>query len=466
MLDSVNATSEGQIFSDKIYKEINEITILIEKYITIGNHKEFIKIIDGLSKTELTDIMQTIQFELLDKFVKKIDDYLSPDVLPGLDEARTNLVYNVIGIKKFADLINRFDDHKFYDFLHHHQDLKEYEHYEKLHKNLDKDKQIILEDFFKYPHSSAARLMQKNFTFLSQTLTIKEIKNNLYSKYLSDDVDGILLIDDMSQVVGMLALSKILKTDNDAVASSVMNEYFIVVNTTTTQKKVARLFQRYSLSCALVADKNNSICGIITIHDITDAVEDQADEDLFHLQYISNPEAAESKNLLKSVSARVPWLFVNVIFSMLVSGFISLFTDVIEKHIALAVLIPIIASISSISGAQTIATTIHNLAKQDVDRSNMFKIFTHEILTAIFVATCMASVSCVVVYWRFGHHMAFVYFIAMLFAFIIASLSGIFIPLITNWIKLDPAIISPILVTTISDFCSYLLALMLAIWLL
>ena len=247
-----------------------------------------------------------------------------------------------------------------------------------------------------------------------------------------------------------------------------MNARFTVIKHNDDKKKILQIFQKYSLSYILVADNDNSILGVITADDAMDVLEDQFDQNFMHAQYISgDPENIQNKNFISSINARVPWLFINIVFSMMVSSFVALFTDVIEKHIALVVLIPIIASISSISGAQTIATTIHTLAKEEIKPGKILKAFSHEIFVSVTIAFIMSLLSGVVVYMRFDSHISFLYCISMFLAFTIASLSGIFIPLFTHFvIKLDPAIVSPILVTTISDFSAYFFALMLAILLL
>jgi magnesium transporter len=455
-----------KIYSNKIYTDINEIAEKIAEAIETKNNEDFNKIINELNSSELTDILQTIDLEIFDEFVIKISSDINAFMLPALDEERTFKIFEIIGPFQFAKIINNFDDHAFYDFLHHHQQLNEYEN---LFEFLNEEKQKIIKEFFSYPKESAARLMQKNFLHVSKDWKVKQIRDYLRClPDISEDINCILIVDETNNVIGTLSLTFLLKMGPELFAHEIMNKRFVVVEKDSSQKKVSQLFHRYSLSYALVADSDNSILGIITLNDITDAIEEQADLDIMHLQYVSGePDSIEGRSLFKSVSSRLPWLFINVLLSILVSSFISLHTDLMKKHIELAVLIPIIASICSISGAQTIATTIHHIAKTDrLSGFNIFKFFSHEILTAFLVSTAMAFLSSIFVVFRFGPHISFVYFLALFFAFVIASLSGIFVPLLTHFVRLDPAIISPIMVTTISDFTSYLLAFILAILLL
>lgn len=452
-----------KIYSEKIYTDISEISEQIEKSIKEKKSDVFEEILSNLNSSELIDILQTISFDVFEEFVIKISNDISAYMLPALDEERTYKIFQIIGPYQFAKIINNFDDHAFYDFIHHHEDLNEYEN---LFDFLNDEKRKLVNEFFSYPKDAAARLMQKNFVHVSKDWKVKQVKDYLRClPDISEDINCILVIDESKNVVGTLSLTFLLKMGPNLSVSEIMNKRFIVVEKDSHQKKVAQLFHRYSLSYALVADSDNSILGIITLNDITDAIEEQGDLDIMHLQYLAgDPDSIEGKSILKSVSSRVPWLFVNIIFAILVSSFISSNLEILEKHIELAALIPFIASICSISGSQTIATTIHHIAKTEkLSGLNIFRFFSHEILTASLLSVTMSCISTIFVIFRFGSHISFVYFLTLFFAFIIASLSGIFVPLITHFIKFDPAVVSPIMVTTISDFCSYLLAFILAV---
>lgn len=457
-------TNNQKVYSEKTYSNIETITYQIEKYL---HNKNFIKLeslINELAHFEIMDIILSIDLNLLKDFILIIEKDLEPYMIPNLDNNRAKLIFEILGSSKFSKIINKFEDYEFYSFIHQHTDLNEYED---LEQNLDMEKRQILKEFYNYPPNSAGRLMQKNIIALSHEWNIRKIKDYLrHTIDISNHTERVFLINDQNQILGSISLIKLLKSPPDLVAHEIIDKHFTVIDYDMDQKKITQLFKRYSLPYALVADNDQKIIGIITLDDAIDAMEVQADKDFMHLQYITNSETVESKNILTSISARTPWLFINIVFSMLVSSFIGLFSNVMQRHIELAILIPIIASISSISGAQTVATTIHTLAKQEVNKGSILKTFAHEINTSVMLAFIMALLSGLVVFWRFGQPISVLYFLSMFIAFIIASLSGIFVPLITHFIKLDPAIISPILVTTISDFSSYFLALMLAIWLL
>ena len=455
----------NKIYSERIYNSSNENLERVESLLESEKYEDVKNIILKLQSSDIIEMILNIDFDLLANLVLLIENLLEPYMIPNIDDERTNLIYKTLGPEKFTKIINKFEDYEFYNFIHHHDDLDEYEDFE---ENLDQKKRLILQDFFKYPKNSAGRLMQKNIIYVSMEWNIRQIRDYLrYVPNVSTNVDRIFLINKEQKIVGSISLARLLKSAPEIVSREIMNTRFTVIKYSEDRKKILQIFQKYSLSYILVAGDDNSILGVITADDAMDVLEDQFDQNFMHAQYISGTDNIQNKNFISSINARVPWLFINVVFSMLVSSFVALYTDIIEKHIALAVLIPIIASISSISGAQTIATTIHTLAKEDIKVSGILKIFSHEIYVSITIAFIMAIVSGGVVYLRFNPHISFLYCISMFLAFTIASLSGIFIPLFTHFvIKLDPAIVSPILVTTISDFSAYFVALMLAILLL
>lgn len=455
----------NKIYYERAYNNFSKNLDDVEYLISDEKYDEAKNLILKLSNIEIIDMILNINFNLLENFIILIQDLLEPHMIPNMDNERTNLIYRVIGPEKFAKIINKFEDHEFYNFIHHHDDLDEYEDFE---ESLDQKKRLILQDFLKYPKNSAGRLMQKNIVYVSMDWNIRQIRDYLrYVPSIATNVDRIFLIDKDQKITGSISLARLLKSSPEILAKEIMNDRFTVLKYSDDKKKILQVFQKYSLSYILIADDDDSILGVITADDAMDVLEDQMDQNFMHAQYITGPENIQNKNFISSINARVPWLLVNVVFSMLVSGFVAQFTDVLEKHIALAVLIPIIASISSISGAQTIATTIHTLAKEDVKGSNVLKIFSHEIFVSVSIALIMSILSGAVVYFRFTTQISFLYCVSMFLAFTIASLSGIFIPLFTHFIlRLDPAIVSPILVTTISDFSAYFFALMLAILLL
>lgn len=424
---------------------------------------ELSEIIQKLNQIEITDIILFIDFNLLEDFIKMAQGKLDHHMIPNIDNERAMVLFETIGVEKFANLVNKFEDSEFHEFLQHHEDIQDYED---LEDYLDQKKQAILEEFLSYPENSAGRLMERSIVYASAEWNIRQIRDYLrYSPNISNNIERIFLIDKNKKIVGNISLAKILKASSEIIAKDIMDTRFTVVKCKDQQKKVTQLFQRYSLSFILVSDDDDGILGVITTDNVMDALEMQVDQNFMRSQYLTNSEHIQNKNFLSSISVRVPWLFINIIFSMLVSSFIAAFTNVFENHIELTIIIPIIASISSISGAQTIATTIHTLAKTDIDKANIFKIFSHEIIVSISIAFIIASLSGIIVYFRFGKNIAILYFWSMFLDFIIASLSGIFIPLLTHFIfKWDPAIISPILVTTISDFSAYAFAISIAIY--
>ena len=460
----------NKIYSENIKNKSKEDIKKIEDLLKKKEDNESSEIINDLNELitqlnpiEIIDIILFIDFDLLKDFIELAKNKLDHHMIPNIDNERAMIIFETIGVENFANLVNRFEDYEFHEFLQHHVDIEDYED---LEDHLDQKKQSILEEFLSYPENSAGRLMEKNIVYSSAEWNIRQIRDYLrYSPNISNNIERIFLIDKDKKIVGNISLAKILKTSPDIIAKDIMNMRFTVVKYNDSQKKVTQLFQRYSLSFILVSDAEDGILGVITTDNVIDALEMQVDQNFMRSQYLTNSEHIQNKNFLSSISIRIPWLFINIIFSMLVSGFIAHFTTLFEKHIELMVIIPIIASISSISGAQTIATTIHTLAKNDVDKSNILRIFSHEIIVSISIAFIIAALSGIIVYFRFGKPIAILYFWSMFLDFIIASLSGIFIPLLTHFVfKWDPAIISPILVTTISDFSAYAFAITIAIY--
>lgn len=455
--------SLNKIYSTKIRNRSKETLSELEELIEDEKFEELRELTKELNKVEITDIILLIKFNLLKDFIKVVQDNLDHHMIPSIDDERAMVIFETVGVRKFSELINLFEEYEFYDFLHHYEDI---EVFENLYEHLETEKKTIVDEFLSYPEDSAARLMQKNILYASMEWNIRQIKDFVrYSPNSATNMDRVFLIDENKKIHGSISLARILKANSEIIAKEIMNTRFTVVKFTESQKKILQLFQRYSLSYILVVDNEEAILGVITVDDVMDVLETQIDQNFIRSQYLTSGEnIIQNKQFLSSIIIRVPWLAVNIVLSTLVSSFVGLYTDLFTKHIELTIIIPIIASISSISGAQTIATTVHTLAKSEVETKDILKTFSHEIFVSVTIAILISILSSVTVYLRFGKQTSILYCLAMFLDFCVASLSGIFIPLITYFVlKWDPAIISPILVTTISDFAAYFFAIILAI---
>jgi len=221
------------------------------------------------------------------------------------------------------------------------------------------------------------------------------------------------------------------------------------------QEEVARLFERYDLVAAPVVDADERMVGVITIDDVVDMIEQEADEDLLALGGVKGDEEL-SDTVLYTVRSRFPWLFVNLITAILAATVINLFESSIQKMVALAVLMPVVASMGGNAGTQTMTVTVRALATRELGSGNAWRIIMRELavgaLNGVFFAVILGIVA---VGWFGVRDLAFVVGLAILTVLTAAALGGILIPLALNRLGIDPAVSSGPFVTTITDVIGF-----------
>jgi magnesium transporter len=228
-----------------------------------------------------------------------------------------------------------------------------------------------------------------------------------------------------------------------------------VVKATDDQEDVARLFQHYNLVSAAVVDESKRLVGVIMVDDVVDVIEEEADEDLKALGGV-HAEEELSDDVLYTVRSRFPWLFANMIAAIVASSVIRLFADSIEKMIALAVLMPIVASMGGNAGTQTMTVTVRALATRELGRGNAWRIIRRELCVGVLNGLCFAFVMGAIAAMWFDHaDLGLVIGLALLTVLSVAALGGILIPLLLNRLGADPAVSSGPFVTTTTDIVGF-----------
>jgi magnesium transporter len=229
------------------------------------------------------------------------------------------------------------------------------------------------------------------------------------------------------------------------------------------QEEAAQLFEQYDLLSAAVVDENDRLVGVLTIDDVVDVIHEEADEDIKRLGGVGDEELSD--NVVSTVRSRFLWLAINLLTAILSSSIISVFDGSIEKMIALAVLMPIVASMGGNAGTQTMTVTVRALATGDLDIYNAWRVIRREagvgFLNGILFAVVMGAIA---TFWFHDFQLAIVLGAAMIINLVAAALGGILLPLLLNRMGADPAIASSAFVTTVTDCTGYFSFLGLATW--
>jgi magnesium transporter len=315
---------------------------------------------------------------------------------------------------------------------------------------------IVLERGLDYPEESAGRRMQTDvmavppFWTVGQTIDFMRETDDL-----PDTFYEICVVDPAHKLVGLVPLNTLLRTKRKERIDAIMSEAEHVVAVSEDQEDVARLFQTYNLVSIPVVDEAGRLVGTLSFDDIVDAINQEVDEDILAMGGV-NAEEELSDRVLTTARGRFSWLFVNLLTAFAVSAVIGLFAHSIQQMVALAILMPIVASMGGNAGTQTMTVTVRALATRELTSSNVFRVVRREVLVGVFNGMGFAIIVGVVAALWFGPpQLGLVIAIALMANLLAAALAGVLIPIGLEKAKIDPALASGPFVTTVTDLVGF-----------
>ncbi|WP_319529008.1 magnesium transporter [uncultured Cohaesibacter sp.] len=315
-----------------------------------------------------------------------------------------------------------------------------------------------------YPEDSAGRLMQTSFIAVAPFWTVGQTIDYMReTPDLPDVFHQIFVIDPGFRLLGDVSLDTLLRSQRSTKISSIQHDERHYVEATQDQEEVSRLFERYDLLSAAVLDEGERLVGVITIDDIVDVIHEEADEDIKRLGGVGDEEITDT--VLDTMKSRFTWLSVNLLTAIIASWVIAIFDTTIQQMVALAVLMPIVASMGGNAATQTMTVAVRALATQELDSFNVLRVVGREVTVAVLNGFAFALILGVIAAVWFGNYqLGFVIGTALVVNLFCAGLSGILIPIGLNKAGADPAIASSVFITTVTDVVGFFAFLGLAGW--
>jgi len=323
-----------------------------------------------------------------------------------------------------------------------------------------------LERNLEYPEETAGRLMQTDFVAVPPFWTVGQVIDHMReAEDLPDTFSDIYVVDPTYHVVGSVDLSRILRTKREVPVETIMDAGRQVVLATADQEEVARQFERYDLKSAPVVDANRRLVGVVTVDDVVEVIQDEAEEDLRRLGGVGDESVMDT--VIDTVRNRFAWLLINLATALLASSVIKLFDATIGQMVALAVLMPVVASMGGNAATQTMTVTVRALATRDLGPANTLRVIVREASVGLINGVAFAIiVGLVVLFWFGVSTLGLVIATAMICNFLAAALAGIMIPLTLARFGYDPAVASGVFVTMVTDVVGFFAFLGLAsLWL-
>jgi magnesium transporter len=332
-------------------------------------------------------------------------------------------------------------------------------------RSMDKQNRHRLEAVLSYPEDSAGGLMDLDIVTVRGNVSLDVVLRYLRLRgEIPDLTDSLMVVDRFDQYQGVLPLSTLLTSDPDATVSDVMDHDVEGIQATMQEAEVARLFEDRDLVSAPVIDENGKLLGRITIDDVVDVIREEADRSLMSMAGLDEDDDIFAP-VTTSAGRRAVWLGINLCTAFLASWVIGLYESTLQQVVALAVLMPIVASMGGIAGSQTLTIMIRGLALGQVGPTNARTLMIKEVLVSMMNGLMWAMVVALIASaWFQNIKIGAIIAAALIINLICAALAGFSIPLALKRIGVDPALAGTVLLTTVTDVVGFMAFLGLGTW--
>lgn len=430
----------------------------VEAAVAAEDRDAVVALAADLHESDLGAVLEALEPALREALIRLLGPDFHWIALTEVDESIRSEILEAIPNAQIAEAVRTLDSDDAIAIL---EDLPADDR-EAILADLPFAERIALERSLDYPEESAGRRMTTAFIAVPPFWTVGQTIDFMREdERLPDRFTELYVVDPRFQLLGTVSLDRLLRTQRPAKIGEIMDELRHSVNVTDDQEDVARLFERYNLLSVGVVDDSGRLAGVITVDDIVDIIEEEADEDIRRLAGVGDEEISEG--VASVVRLRVPWLLLNLITAFLAASVIALFESTIERIAILAMLFPIVAGVGGNAGTQTLTVTVRALATQQLTAANVWRIVGREALVGLSHGVILGVVTAAVVTVIFGNiTLGLVIAGGMLANQIVAALVGISTPLILNRLGIDPAVASSIFVTGLTDAAGFFAFLALA----
>ncbi|MCK5387494.1 MAG: magnesium transporter, partial [Gammaproteobacteria bacterium] len=415
--------------------------------------EKIVELLSEMHPAEIAHLLESLPVNQREKVWPYVPDDTDGEILLHLnDEARAALI-NKMEPDELVAATETLDTDDLADILPEMpQDVVQ-----EILLSLETQERDRLKSVLSYDEDSAGGLMDLDTIVIRSDITLDVVLRYLRGKgSLPKGTDNLFVVDRENHYIGLLPLSLILTSNSDLLVKELMLTNIEGINANIHARDVANLFEHRDLITAPVVDDENLLLGRITIDDVVDVIRDEADHSLMSMAGLHEEEDMFAP-VFTSTRRRSIWLGVNLLTAFLASWVIGLFGATIEKMVALAVLMPIVASMGGIAGSQTLTLVIRGMALGQIGKSNSRRLLLKEMLIGVWNGVIWAIViACVAGLWFQSAQLGFVIAAAIIINLIVAAVSGASIPLLLKRFGADPALAGTVVLTTVTDIVGFL----------
>lgn len=435
----------------------------IQAALATSDQERLQSFLESLHPADVADLIEQVSGPERQQLLELAGEQIDGDVLSELDESLRDEVIDTLEPEALAEAVRDLETDDVVDLV---EDLEE-DRQETILDALESADRVAVELALSYPEDSAGRLMQREFVVAPVDWTVGQAIDYLRTaEELPAQFYHVILVDPAMRPVANVTLGRVLGARREVRLGDIAEELFRTIDVGQPEKDVAYAFNQYHLISAPVVDEAGRLIGVITIDDAMIVLDEEHEEDILRLAGVGD-DSSLSDGIWDTVKSRLPWLMVNLVTAVLASLVISIFEDALTQVVALAVLMPIVASMGGNAGTQSLTVAVRALATKDLTASNLARVVRREGAVGFLNGAVFAMVMGVVgLIWFSSLTLAWVIAVAMVINLVVACLSGILVPVALDRLRLDPALASGTFVTTVTDVVGFFAFLGLATWML
>ena len=429
----------------------SDLVRAIAELLEQGDEAEVRERVAELHEADLADLLETLDREQRSQLLKALGTDFGLEVLTYMDDSVREEIVEELEPKQIASSLSDLDSDDAVDII---EDLDE-EAQQRVLEALPRAERLVLEESLSFPEDSAGRIMQRELLAVPSSWTVGETIDYMRAaKDLPDDFYDIYIVDPKHQPIGFVPLSRAMRTRRPVKLTDIMTDDMRSVPIQMDQEEVAYLFRQYGLVSAPVVDAAGRLVGVVTVDDVVHIIDEEAEEDLLKLAGVQETDLYSA--VLDTTKSRFTWLLINLFTAVAASVVIGLFESALQQIVALAILMPIVASMGGNAGTQTLTVAVRAIAMRDLSAGNALRFVGKELLVGVANGLLFAVVAGLLAWYWFAMPMIGVIIgAAMIINLVVAALSGALVPLGLEKIGVDPAVASSVVLTTVTDVIGF-----------
>jgi len=456
-------TSDMPVVEDEreeAYALDRQTVVAILYAVDVADRNQLLTLIEPLHAADIADLLEQINAFDRGRLIRLYGQEFDGEILSELDEALREEVIAALTPQVLAEAVRELDSDDVVDLI---EDLDAPQQEVILDALEDSDRAAV-EQSLSYPEFSAGRLMQREVVMAPEHWTVGEAIDFLRaSEHLPEQFYHIILVDPKQRPQANVTLGRLMSSRREVALHEIKETTFHTIPVTRDEGEVAYAFNQYHLISAPVVDENERLVGVITIDDAMAVLDEENEEDILRLAGVDG-ESRLSDRVIDTTKRRFPWLAVNLVTSILASLVIAQFDEAITQVVALAVLMPIVASMGGNAGTQSLTVAVRALATKDLTGANLWRVIRREGIVGMINGIAFAVIMGIVgMIWFGSPALGGVIAAAMVINLVVAGLAGIVIPVVLDRLGVDPALASGAFVTTVTDVVGFFAFLGLAV---